>query len=469
MRFSEIKSVEAKVLESKQLEESKGIFGRIQGDKFVHHDGREYSIVQVVAFPDAQTGTFETPQDRDAAIKQFEQEHDAKIEFINSPRNDMLGFGVAQLDDQDGNHVFWGKYLKSIGHDLMGSWANKQVPPGWSLATKTAQKLQAGYDPQHLIATEAEFNGVDNIINTVYQKSPDPVKEVFKEALQNLAQGRGNVVFPEMYDQQAAIRDYFGEIMQPVALMGGVVGGQAEDARMALADGAEWRDCKVWWPMSMNAALCDSFMIAPNGAKIGISSKGGQGAAASAKNLYDAVKKAEEDSNDIVAPGGVSEYTAKIVEIIDRESQYDGPIEVGKFLKVPGIDDNLNNEIKQYIREGKTDLEGMSKQATDLISNFAVKLETKGFNAGYALLSAASKTVAKFINSDDRFSKGAIALLNQSSIIQVYTNIGKSGNDAVLKDFRAVYPPNFQGKVKVEGGKNYYSSRVGGKMAFKID
>jgi len=110
----------------------------------------------------------------------------------------------------------------------------------------------------------------------------------------------------------------------------------------------------------------------------------------------------------------------------------------------------------------------MSQQATDLIANFAVRLETKGFNAGYALLSAASKTVAKFINADDKFSKGAIALLNQSDIIQLYTKMGKRGDDAVLGQFNAVYPPSFTGKVLLEGGKNYYSSRVGGKMAFAI-
>tara|TARA_B110000503_G_scaffold106951_1_gene159784 strand:+ start:1829 stop:3217 length:1389 start_codon:yes stop_codon:yes gene_type:complete len=461
MRFNEFKQVEVKV-----LEESKGIFGRNAGDKFTHHDGREYSIIQVIAFPDAQQSKFETPEDRDTTIKQFEEEHSTKIEWVNNPARNMLAFGVAQLDDQDGGHVFWGKYLQTVGTDLMGSWANKQVPPGWSLATKGAQKMLAGYDPQNLIKTEQVFQGADSIINTVYKNAPDQVKEVFKEALQNLAQGRGQIVFPEMYEQQAAVRDYFGEIMQPVALMGGVIGGQADEARKVLADGAEWRDCKVMWPMSMNAALCDSFMIAPNGTEIGISSKGGSGAAASAKNLHDAVLKAEKEGNTDLLE--TVKYTADIVRVIATNDQRNGPIEVGKMLKVPGIDDKLNAEITKYIDAGKTDLEGMSQQATNLISGFAVKLETKGFNAGYALLSAASKTVAKVVNANPAFSKGAIGLLNQSSIIQVYTNIGKSGNDAVLKDFRAVYPPNFQGKVMLEGGKNYYSSRIGGKMAFNI-
>jgi hypothetical protein len=464
MRFSDFK-----IVETKRLAESKGFFGRNEGDKFTHQDGREYAIVQVVAFPDAQTQKFETPEARDEAIKQFQDDHGgAEIEWVNRPARNMLAFGIAQLDDQDGNHVFWGKYMQAVSFDMMGAWANKQTPPGWALQTKGAQKFAAGYDPQALIRTEQVFQGADSIINTVVKNADDQVKEVFKEALQNLAQGRNDVVFPEMYEQQAAIRDYFGEVMQPVALMGGVIKGQAEDARRILADGAEWRDCKVMWPMAMNAALCDSFMIAPNGAEIGISSKGGQGAAASAKNLADAVKKARKNGNEIVAPGGVAEYAASIVETIAGNNQYDGPIEVGKLLKVPGVDDKLNAEIKQYIDSGKSDLDGLSPQAQKIAEPFAFKLETKGFNTGYALLSAASKTVAKIVNADDKFSKGAIALLNQSDIIQLYTKMGKRGNDAVLGEFKAVYPPTFSGKVLLEGGKNYYSSRVGGKMAFAI-
>jgi hypothetical protein len=464
MRFSEFK-----IVETRRLEESKGFFGRNEGDKFTHHDGREYSIVQVVAFPDAQTQRFETPQARDEAIKAFQEEHSgAEIEWVNTPRNNMLAFGIAQLDDQDGNHVFWGKYMQAVSFDMMGAWANKQTPPGWSLQTKGAQKFASGYDPQHLIATEQQFVGVDSIVNTVVKNADDQVKEVFKEALQNLAQGNSNVVFPEMYEQQAAIRDYFGEIMQPVALIGGVVKGQAEDARQLLADGAEWRDCKVYWPMAMNAPLCDSFMIAPNGAHIGISSKGGQGAAASAKNLNDAVEKAEGNGEDIVAEGGVAKFAADLVKIIAAETALNGPVKVAQFLGIDGISDKIQAEIDQYIKEGKADLENMSPQAQKILEPFNVKLETKGFNAGYALLSAVSKTCAKVVNAQDDFSKGAIALLNQSDIIQLYTKMGKRGNDAVLGDFKAVYPPTFSGKVLLEGGKNYYSSRVGGKMAFAI-
>jgi hypothetical protein len=263
-----------------------------------------------------------------------------------------------------------------------------------------------------------------------------------------------------------AIRDYFGEIMQPLALAGGVIKGQAEDARKLLADGANWKNCKMMWPMSMNAALCDSFLIAPNGQEIGISSKGGAGAKASAKNLHDAYLKAKEEGNEDLIES--SQYTINIVRMIAENTAFVGPFEIGKYLNVAQINDNLRNEVEGYIKSGKTDFDGISEDARTLLSGFKVNNEVKGFNTGYAVMAAVAKTVAKEINKNPEFTKGALALLNQSSIIQVYTAMNKRGEDAVLKGFKAVYPPNFEGKILVDGGKNYYSSRVQGKLAFSF-
>ena len=461
-----------KIVESKLLGEAKGIFGRNAGDRFVHGDGREYSIVEVAAYPDAQTQKFETPEARDAAIKAFQVERGseqkpAEIEWVNKPARNMLAFGLAILDDADGGHVYWGKYLQFSKHDMLGTWDNKMVPSGWQLATKGAQKIQAGFDPQHLIGTEQQFSGVESIISQVESKAPEGIQDIFVGALKDLAQGNGNVVFPGMNDQAPAIRDYFGEIMQPVAMMGGVIGGQAEAAREVLAEGARWSDCKVYWPMAMNAALCDSFLIAPNGQEIGISSKGGSGAKASAKNLWDAAQKAKKEGNTELLEQ--HEYTVDIVTRFHELSAKEGPCSVGEYLNIPGIDQKLQAEINEYMQNGKSDLEGISQAAQDVLAPYNVVESTKGFNAGYAILSGVAKTVAKEINKNPEFTKGALALLNQSSVIQVYTKMGKRGDDAVLGAFTAVYPPNFEGKIKLDGGKNYYSSRVGGKMAFGFD
>jgi hypothetical protein len=204
--------------------------------------------------------------------------------------------------------------------------------------------------------------------------------------------------------------------------------------------------------------------IAGNGQKIGISSKGGQGASASAKNIYDAAVKAEKEGNTKLLEE--SKFTIEIVEAISKYQATVAPFVLGKRFKL--IDDATEEEIKGYMKAGKRDLEGISSKCEKLLEPFNVQLETVGFNAGYALVSALAKLIAKEVNANPEFSKGAIALLNQSSIIQLYTKLGKRGEDAVVNSFEAVYPPNFQGSIELDGSKNYYSSRIGGKFSFKF-
>ena len=446
------------------IAEAKGIFGRVPGDAFVNGDGKAYQFVAVDAYPAPEQAKFASPQERDQSIARFQQQTNSVIEWTNTANNGSLAWAVAVLNDEDGGQVHWGRYLQQTKHNMLGVWDNKNIPPGWKLATKGAKKLQAGFDPQNLIKTETVFNSVDQVIQTVSTNITDPAKAIFVENLQRLSSGQSAIVFPGMAHQMEAIRDYFGEIMQPVALAGGVIQGQAEEARQLLADGAPWSSCKVLWPMSMNAALCDSFMIAPNGQEIGISSKGGSGAKASAKNLYDAYLKAKKENNTELLK--TAEYAIYVVSIIARESAKEGPFFLGIELGVPGVTEQLLEEVDYYINSGKIDFNGISDAAKTIMSPYTVKPDVVGFNTGYAITAAVAKTVAATVNNNPAFGQGALALLNQSSIIQVYTKMANKGEDAVLQGFTAVYPPNFEGIIMMDGGKNYYSSRIGGKLAF---
>jgi hypothetical protein len=446
------------------LKEAKGIFGRIPGDAFINQDGKAYKFIAVDAYPPPEQAKFATTQERDESIANFQQQTNSQIEWTNNPTAGSMAWAVAVLDDEDGGHIYWGRYLQQTKHNMLGVWDNKNIPTGWKLATKGAKKLQAGFDPQNLIKTEAIFNNVDQAIQTVSTNITDPAKGIFVENLQHLASGRGAIIFSGMAHQMEAIRDYFGEIMQPVALAGGVIQGQAEEARQLLADGAPWSSCKITWPMSMNAALCDSFMIAPNGQEIGISSKGGSGAKASAKNLYDAYVKAQREGNTDLL--NTAKYAIEVVSIIADSSAIEGPFKLGIALKVPNISDQLFTEVVTYIKTGKTTFDDISQEAAMVLRPYTVRPDVVGFNTGYAIMAAVAKTVAAAVNNNPAFGQGALALLNQSSIIQVYTKMANKGEDAVLQGFTAVYPPNFEGIIMMDGGKNYYSSRISGKLAF---
>ena len=453
---------------TRPLAEAKGIFGRNPGDPFVGPGEETAEFVQVVALPEfsddgggAIAGQYESPEARDQAIAAFEKDNNTQITWVNAPNSGSLAFGIAQLRTSDGKDMFWGRYLKQVGPNLMSLWSNSQIPAGWKLQTKGAKKLDAGLEPQHLIKTESHFQGATQVISTVERNASADDKEILVNALKQAANGQ-LPVFPGQLSNLEVLRDYFGEIMGPVAMMGGAVGGDVELARQELAGGAEWNNLKIFWPQSMNYNLVDSIFIAPDGKEIGISSKGGKGAAASAKNLYDSLQKNSANKELM----NNTKFIAEIVTIIQEQPADTAPFTLGEKFGL--ITPALKAEAYNAIKTGKVTFDNLSDEATKITSGINWQSSVQGFNVGYAIVASVARAVASHVNQNPKFSNQAIALLNTASIIQLYTKMGKNGNDVRVNGFDALYPPNFQGNVALDGSKNYYSSRIGGKFAFKF-
>ena len=443
----------------KSLVESKGIMGRVVGDTFLRGDDRlEFQSVNLYPSDEME---FESPEQRDNFIQQLEQELNSQIEWTNVPNKGSLAFGVAVLTDPalDDKITYWGRYFKQKTADMMGKWGNSQVPQGWKLQTAGAMKLDIGIDPQHLIKTDDPFNGVLDVIQAVKTNSADnELSESLVNALETI-HTQEHPVFPGQISNLPALRDYFGEIMGPVALMSDMVGGQAEDARRDLLRGIPWANCSIFWPMAMNAPLVDSYFTAPDGTRVGISSKGGKGAKASVKNIQDAIEKASPELK------AQFPTTVNVINIVQSNSAKDGPFRLAELYKI--LPQGLEEEINRYIQEGKQDYAGLSPACTELFNYGTPRQDVPGFNTGYAMLALLAKKVTKAINeSGPEFGQGCVAFLNQSSIVQLYCKMGKQGDDARVTGWEAVYPPNFQGTVEIDGSKNYYSSRIGGKFAF---
>ena len=443
----------------KSLLEAKGIMGRVVGDRFQKgNDQLEFQRVDLypqeeMQFPDAES--------RDEFIRATEQELNSQIDWTNTPNKGSLAFGIATLTDPELNDkpTYWGRYFKQKTADMMGKWSNGQVPVGWKLQTAGAMKLDIGIDPQHLIKTDDEFNGVISVIQAVKKNSAgNDLSETLVNALETI-HTQEHPVFPGQIKNLPALRDYFGEIMGPVALMSEMVGGQADDAKNDLLKGQPWASCSIFWPMAMNAPLVDSYFTAPDGTRVGISSKGGKGAKASVKNIQDAILKASPELKALYPT------TVNIINIVQSNSAKDGPFRLAELYKV--LPQGLEEEINGYIQQGKQDYAGLSQAATELFNYGTPRQDVAGFNTGYALLALLAKKVTRLINeSGPEFGQGCVAFLNQSSIVQLYCKMGKQGDDARVTGWEAVYPPNFQGTVEIDGSKNYYSSRIGGKFAF---
>ena len=454
-----------------QFKESKGVFGRKAGDPYINSSGVTGEFVDVAkAFPPpSEGGKFDSIDARDDAIQQYETNNNTKIQWVNAATMGKRGlaFGVAIIKTTDGQEIHFGKYLTQVGADLMGAWKNNELPDGWKLATAGAQKLETGLDPQTLIGTANYFKGPDSIIAHVEGKAPSEAKQVLGDALRQSAAGQ-LAKFPGQREKLTAVRDYFGEIMGPVAMMGGAVMGQAEDARKDLAQGAEWSDLQIFWPQSMNYNLMDSVFKAPDGKDIGISSKGGSGAAASSKNLHDSLKKARGEDGGTKNQDLLDrlKFIPSVIDIIANQNAKIAPYMLGVNFGI--TTERLQAEAVKLMKQGGNSFEGLSDEARNIMDGINFDTNSQGFNIGYALTSAVAKAVAKKVNEDPRFSTEAIALLNTASIIQLYTRVGVKGEDVFVTKYDAVYPPNFQGKVLLDGSKNYYSSRVGGKFAFRF-
>jgi hypothetical protein len=439
------------------IEESKGFFGRKVGDPYVHTNGITAEFTQITPFPIPKQGEYSSAEERDQYIANLEKKvlRD-KIQWVNQPRNN-LAFAIAQLQTSDGDAVYWGRYINTTQGVLTGKWPNKEIPSGWKLNTKTAQKLEVGYDPQTLVGVGTSFVNMQQALTTIKSKAGSVAGgDVLVEALTALSQGK-LPIFRGMAQQDTAIRDYFGEILTPVALAAGIIGGDAELARREILK-QPWAKCKVRWPMSKTHNLIDSVFQNSQGIDLNISSKGAAGAKASAKNIHDAIERAK-----ITSPELIKSYknTVTVITLIHQETAIQSPLTLGTTFGI--IDSRTGQECINMINVGTKKLPA---KYAKLVSNYAADTTNPNYNAGLHLLSSIAKHVADRINAMPKMSAGMQAFMNQSSMVQIYLDMKVKGDDAVVTGFRSVYPPNFEGTMVIDAGKSYFATAKPSKFAF---
>jgi len=450
------------LLKNWNLLEASGIYNRDPGQKFAKNN-HEISFVEVRSFPEL--GKYESSEELENAVGQVQEElGDTPIQWTNREIGNKA-FGLAYFTDENGNAVVFGRFFRQIDRVMTGRWANTDML-GWNLQTGAAKKMQTGLDPQSLIKTEAVFTSSQEVIDKVVANGL--VDPVMVNGLTAVATGQPlPIIFEGSYSNMAAIRDYFGEIMQPLALQSGLIGGEADGAKV-LINNQPWSACNIKWPMDPTHNLVDSYMISPEGIEIGISSKGGAGAKASAKNLHDAIQNAvDRGDNDFLAS---VQYARDVVTIIAENSQYQGPLKLAMALKMINIEDadyvlklikaqvnrprNLSQNLIKWWNKGKS------------TKGNAIDKTQPNYTAGRHLLANIAQVVCDKINAKAKFGDQALKLMNQSSIIQVYTNVGKAGDDLKLTGFKSIYPPNFKGKIVLASDKQYNATRTGGKLSF---
>lgn len=435
--------------------EAKGLFGRKVGDTFVNNTGDEITFQSAEMFPSIDSGDQYPDQiTLQNELRKIVAGHDPLV--VNDQKNNSLAFAIARLKWKDGHEEIWVKFYSKVPNSLIGSWPNKETPPGWKLQIKTAIKARSGLTPQDLIKTDRPFSSVADIIAAIQKNGGSP--EII-QGLTMAAEGK-MPVFTGMASQLAAVRDMLGEIIQPIAIVSGLVKGDIEKARTNILN-TTWDQCVITFPQSRISGLTDSeFKDPKTGISIGISTKGEKGASASVGNIYAAIQKARNNQELL----DTYPYTVNVIKKLATNTAKEGPIVLSEELSI--ITPELANETRKYLQGNTTDTSALSPEAKQMFSAFNSKTDSPGYSVGLVLLTNIAKTLSNAINRNNEFTKGCLAFLNQSSIVQIHSTAIAKGEDVMFTDFYSVYPPNFTGQVKADANKSYTSTQIKGRIGF---
>ena len=444
--------------------ESTGLAGRKTGDVFTNPNGDKITFNSIQFFPEG-GGKLDKDQ-LQLAIQELEtQAPNVKWQNNMSPRTG--GIVLVTFDSEQGP-LYFGFFKEEIKADPRQNKVPNEVD-GYSYSGKAALKIKSGLTPQDLLTTKKNDLTSDEILLQL-QENLGLDNPLYLVAYK-VASGEAPPLefdIPEGVSF-SAFRDYFCEILQPMALQRGNFTGDGMGAAEVFLDGS-FENTLISFDDSKNEGLCDSILKTTDGRFVKVSTKGGKGAEASTKNLVDTIRELEETERG-------QKLLEKHREIIDLLTDVKNAGQAGAPLLLGKRFDIISNEDAEEVRK----LKGMAPVSVDqfpqiLVSKNLLDLANnrqtdnpKKVNLYYHLMAAIAHKAADKVNKETNFSKAAAEILNNGALVQVYTNAKEQKGKWLLKDFNAIYPGDSVKNVYFSASKGYYSTDIKTNFTFKID
>jgi hypothetical protein len=453
------------------LTESRGLGARRPGEEFISDSNPNDKIYvnSVTFYPQNST-----------AYPTYEEMVDALKELIDSMGNvylDLIGkfdqkdraFGIAVFDRAvPGQQLAFVKPYRQIKADpTQNQWDNQRGIPGYKYNSKAAAKTQAGMTPQDILTVQQSDLDANGIVKQIEQKFG--VNSPLTLVARGVAAGQQMpITIPAPGDLSfSAFRDYFCELLHPIALQTGQYKGNAADAAKKFLGGAGFADCSINFGTDKTEGLSDSIMVGPDGQKIKISSKGvGGGAAASAKNILDSVDELSKTNPRLAKKHS---EVVQLVRDIVQNGQAGAPLMLGVKYKI------ITEQDAQQIRDLK-DLPPKSMEAAKNILGGKIRAlalsrspnDVDNVNLYFHCMAAVAHKVAEHVNDTTNFSDAASEILNNGALIQVTTYATEGPGQWKLERFETHHPGQTVTGVKFSAAKTYYSTGIKGNFTFKI-
>ena len=446
------------------LIEGVGLTNRRPGEKFKNSVGDIVTFQGVEFYPES--GAVETPSDLVALKVDAVDKTGRNVHWVNQPASSTRAFMISTFTGEDNKPYYLGKWVKEINpNKALNNFAHSDIPGEFKFQSKAGQKENSGLKPSEWL-TQFQDNTPETILDQVIAKFGKGSDEA--NALTAFIQGDIPVEVVKGNMNPTAFRDYFAEVLQPIALVLGkkVKGNAAAAADIFFGSGAGYADCTISFNNNTIGGLYDSLLVNPEGKQIKLSSKGKDGANASVTNLIKSVQELDK------APAGAKlrkTYAEEIamLESINRLGHFGAPLAIAEEYGVIGKGDgalvmklkNLgpNDDVSTVLNKRLQTLYD-SRKARDMSRIIPIE----------HMIAAIAYKVADYVNKNTRFGEAASTILNNSALVQMYTDTKDSADTITITELNAVYPSQTVTGVLLDASKAYMSTQGKGNFTFEI-
>lgn len=375
---------------------------------------------------------------------------------------------IAKFTGEDGSPYYLGRWVKDISpNKAQNNFPHDAIPGGFKFQSKAGQKENSGLKPSEWL-TQFQDNTPETILDQVIAKFGQGSAEA--NALETFINGDIPVEVAKGNMNATAFRDYFAEVLQPIALVMGkkVDGNAAEAANIFFGPGAGYADCTISFNNNTIGGLYDSLLVNPEGKQIKLSSKGKDGANASVTNLIKSVQELDK------APAGAKlrkTYAEEIemLESINKLGHFGAPLAIAEKYGI------INSKEAQQVMSLKS-----LGPNDDIIGTGTLSKRLEGMYEGRKardmsriipiehMISAIAYKVADYVNKNTRFGEAASTILNNSALVQMYTDTKDGADTITVTKLTAVYPSQTVTGVLLDASKAYMSTQGKGNFTFEI-
>lgn len=414
---------------------------------------------------------FDTAEDMLDAVNQNIPAGATRVED-NKPTSSTKAAIVAHTINQDDEDEWHVRYIRAVPPTgVHGMWKTFN---GYQYA-KSAKQENVPIKPADLIL-DSQPRSMNKLITDLKQNlertlagtEHAALTEVMNKAIDLAAQGRVDPI-ENGADYLNVIAKYGGEYLGIIAVAQGGVRNGDIDKMLESMNMDTLVGSSVIFPQDKAEELIDSILIAPNGTRIGVSTKMHKGGGA-ASSLSGVVKQLNADIEKKFPKG------SRLIKLLGTASAFSktpskaasiGIVQAARDLNIINDEDivaltTLDPSTKDIQAIKAKNLYRMtSSQGVD-----PKTLSSPDYRVYYHALAAIANDLIIAVNKDQEFKDAMMAALNNNNYLQMLTDVRKRG-DAITCDYYGKFPAVYEGSP-VLYNKVYYATGQKGRIGFKL-